>query len=74
MAHPPATRRVPDLAGGGPHFCLGANLPRQEIAIVFEELLKRTRRIEVLGPPIYSALSIYNPVLVAPKERPVRLS
>jgi cytochrome P450 len=66
----------PHLAfgGGGPHFCLGANLARREIAILFEELLARTREIEVLRPPTYSALSIYNPVLVAVKEIQVRLS
>jgi cytochrome P450 len=62
------------FGGGGPHFCLGANLARREIAILFEELLRRTREIEVIGPPSYSALSIYNPILVALKELPVRLS
>ncbi len=62
------------FGGGGPHFCLGANLARREIAILFEELLGRTREIEVLGPPTYSALSLYNPILVALKELPVRLS
>lgn len=71
-------RRAPNdhvaFGGGGPHFCLGANLARREIAIVFEELLKRTREIEVLGPPVFSALGIYNPILVAPKELRVRLA
>jgi cholest-4-en-3-one 26-monooxygenase len=62
------------FGGGGPHFCLGANLARREIAILFEELLARTREIEVLSPPTFSALSIYNPILVAPRELPVRLS
>ena len=37
-------------------------------------LLSRTRRIEILEPAVYSALSIYNPILVAPKELAVRLS
>ncbi len=62
------------LSGGGPHYCLGANLARREIAILFEELLARTREIEVLGPPTYNALSLYNPILVTLKELPVRLS
>ena len=67
--------QTPHLAfgGGGPHFCLGANLARREIAILFEELLARTREIEVLEPPTYSVLSIYNPILVALKALPVRL-
>jgi cytochrome P450 len=62
------------FGGGEPHYCLGANLVRREITILFEELLARTCRIEVLGPPIYSALSIYNPILMALKQLPVRLS
>ena len=62
------------FGGGGAHFCLGANLARREIAILFEELLARTREIEVLAAPTYSALSIYNPILVAPKALPVRLA
>jgi cytochrome P450 len=62
------------FGGGGPHFCLGANLARREISILFEELLARVSEIEVLAPPSYSALSIYNPILVALKELPVRLS
>jgi cytochrome P450 len=70
-------RRSPNehvaFGGGGPHFCLGANLARREIAILFEELLRRTRRIEVLGPPVYSPLGIHNPILVAPQALPVRL-
>jgi cytochrome P450 len=63
------------FAGGrGHHYCLGANLARREIAIPFEELLRRTRRIEVLAPPVSSALGIYSPILVATKELPVRLT
>ncbi|MDX2167796.1 MAG: cytochrome P450 [Deltaproteobacteria bacterium] len=37
--------------GGGPHFCLGANLARREIAVMFEELLRRLPDIEVSGAP-----------------------
>jgi cytochrome P450 len=62
------------FGGGGPHFCLGANLARREIAILFEELLRRTREIEVFGPPRYTTLSIYNPIVLALKELPVRLA
>lgn len=29
------------FGGGGPHFCLGANLARMEIKLMFEELAKR---------------------------------
>jgi len=36
--------------GIGPHFCLGANLARLEIRVMFEELLRRLPDIEVAGP------------------------
>jgi cytochrome P450 len=62
------------FGGGGPHFCLGANLARHEIAILFEELLARTNDIEILTPPTHSGITIDNPVLGAVRELPVRLS
>ncbi len=62
------------FGGGGPHFCLGANLARREIAIMFEELLARTTEIEILASPTYSGLTIDNPVLGAIRELPVRLA
>jgi cytochrome P450 len=71
-------RRQPNehvaFGGGGPHFCLGANLARREMITLFEELLRRTRKIEMLGPLTYSSLGIYNPIMVAPKALPVRLA
>jgi cytochrome P450 len=36
--------------GLGTHFCLGANLARLEIRVMFEELLERYQRFEVTGP------------------------
>ena len=36
---------------GGPHFCLGANLARREIAVMFEELLRRLPDIHISGQP-----------------------
>jgi cytochrome P450 len=62
------------FGGGGPHFCLGANLARREIAILFEELLARTSDIEILAPPTFSGLTIDNPVLGAVRELQVQLS
>jgi cytochrome P450 len=38
------------FGGGGPHFCLGANLARLEMKVMFEELLKRLPDIAVNGP------------------------
>lgn len=62
------------FGGGGAHFCLGANLARREIAIMFEELLARTSDIEILAPPSYGGLTVDNPVLGALRELPVRIS
>ncbi len=36
--------------GLGAHFCLGANLARLELKVMFEELLGRFARFEVTGP------------------------
>ena len=62
------------FGGGGAHFCLGANLARREITVLFEELLTRTKGIEILAAPTYSGLTIDSPVLGATRELPVRLS
>jgi methyl-branched lipid omega-hydroxylase len=39
------------FGGGGPHYCLGANLARREIAIMFEELFRALPDIEICGEP-----------------------
>ena len=39
------------FGGGGPHFCLGAQLARMEIQVLFEELVKRVPRVDAIGPP-----------------------
>jgi cholest-4-en-3-one 26-monooxygenase len=38
------------FGGGGPHFCLGANLARAEIRVMFEEIAKRIPEMELAGP------------------------
>ena len=39
------------FGAGGPHFCLGANLARREITVMFDELRRRLPDIEVTGEP-----------------------
>jgi cholest-4-en-3-one 26-monooxygenase len=39
------------FGGGGPHFCLGAQLARLEIRVLFEELVARVTRVDQLGEP-----------------------
>ena len=71
-------RRAPNehvaFGGGGPHFCLGANLARREMITFFEELLRRTTTIEATGPLTFAPLGIFNSILVAPQSLPVRLA
>ncbi len=49
-------RRQPNphvgFGGPGPHFCLGANLARREVAIIFRELFKRLPDLEVTGAAV----------------------
>lgn len=43
-----------DMAGygaGGPHFCLGANLARREIQVMFDEILRELPDLVVTGEP-----------------------
>jgi cytochrome P450 len=41
------------FGGGGVHFCLGANLAKREVRIMFEEISRRFSHVEVTGPPVY---------------------
>jgi cholest-4-en-3-one 26-monooxygenase len=38
------------FGGGGPHFCLGANLARAEIKVMFEEITKRIPDMRLKAP------------------------
>ncbi|WP_083976616.1 cytochrome P450 [Kitasatospora azatica] len=50
----------------GKHFCLGAPLARLEIRLVFEALLARVERIELLGPPERRATTLINSFVSLP--------
>jgi len=41
------------FGAGGPHFCLGANLARREITVMFRELFRSLPDIEITGEPDY---------------------
>ena len=56
------------FGGGGPHFCLGANLARAEIRIMFDVLADRMPDIAPLGPPRMLRSMFINGI----KELPVR--
>jgi cytochrome P450 len=40
------------FGAGGPHYCLGANLARVEIAVMLATLYQRLPDLEVTGPPV----------------------
>ena len=39
------------FGAGGPHFCLGANLARREIAVMFDEIRRRMPNLRITGQP-----------------------
>ena len=51
------------FGGGGAHHCLGAMLARAEMRVAFDEILLRTKGIE-LGPPITTHPSLFHNMAV----------
>ncbi len=41
------------FGGPGPHHCLGANLARREMRVVFREIFRRLPDLEITGPPAF---------------------
>ena len=39
------------FGGPGPHFCMGANLARREIRVMFERIFRRLPDLEITGEP-----------------------
>ena len=53
----------PQQAGfgaGGPHFCLGANLARREISVMFDEIRTRLPNMQITGEPSYLESNFIN--------------
>lgn len=48
------------FGAGGPHFCLGANLARREIAVMFDEIRRRVPQLEITSEPAYLQSSFIN--------------
>lgn len=49
--HRPNAKDMAGYGAGGPHFCLGANLARREIQVMFDELFSGLPDIEATGEP-----------------------
>jgi cytochrome P450 len=60
------------FGGGGPHFCLGANLARKEIATMLPALARRFE-VELTGKPEWAGAGPLSNVGVSIKRLPARL-
>jgi cytochrome P450 len=57
------------FGAGGPHFCLGANLARREIAVMFDEIRRRLPYLRITGEPAYLRSNFINGI----KRMPCRV-
>ena len=48
------------FGSGGPHFCLGANLARREITVMFDEIRRRLPTLHTVGEPDYLQSNFIN--------------
>jgi cytochrome P450 len=48
------------FGAGGPHFCLGANLARREIAVIFDEIRTRLPNLSITSEPEYLQSAFIN--------------
>lgn len=65
----------PHLAfgGGGAHYCLGANLARKEIQVVFDAIATGYQ-IELMGPPVWAGAGPVHNVGIGIDSLPVRVT
>jgi methyl-branched lipid omega-hydroxylase len=48
------------FGAGGPHFCLGANLARREMSVMFDEIRRRLPSLRITGEPDYLQSAFIN--------------
>jgi cytochrome P450 len=48
------------FGAGGPHFCLGANLARREISVIFDEIRRRLPNLVITSEPDYLQSAFIN--------------
>ena len=65
----PNSRSQIGFGAGGPHFCLGANLARREIAVMFDEIRRRLPYLHITGEPAYLRSNFINGI----KRMPCRI-
>lgn len=71
-------RRSPNphvtFGGGGPHYCLGANLAKKEIQVMLGALSRRFARVDVVGEPEWTGVGPIHNVGVSLQGLPIKLS
>jgi cytochrome P450 len=60
------------FGGGGPHYCLGANLAKKEVQALMGALVRRFD-VEVTGPPVWTGAGPVHNVGVSLDALPIRL-
>ncbi len=48
------------FGAGGPHFCLGANLARREVGVMFDEIRRRLPNMQITGEPAWLQSAFIN--------------
>jgi cytochrome P450 len=48
------------FGAGGPHFCLGANLARREMSVMFDEIRRNLPSLRIVGEPDYLESNFIN--------------
>ena len=61
------------FGGGGPHYCLGANLAKKEVQVLTGALVRRFD-VEVVGEPVWAGAGPVHNVGVSVDSLPVRLT
>ena len=56
------------FGGPGPHYCLGANLARREISVMFRRIFDRIPDFQVTGPPVPLRSNFINGIKRMPCE------
>ena len=58
------------FGGPGPHFCLGANLARHEITVMFREISRHLPDLQITGEPDWLVSYLINGI----KRMPCRFT
>ncbi|WP_051063063.1 cytochrome P450 [Ilumatobacter nonamiensis] len=56
------------FGAGGPHFCLGANLARREMTVMFDEIRRSLPSLRITGDPAYLQSAFINGIKRLPCE------